>query len=189
MSRRARPLAHTALALASMLGLARCGPASATCTLTSDAATLAPDADPFSVGPQCTSGRTWACGNTGVEFMNPGQACVNCHRTRPGAPVWKAGGTVYQTLREPDNCLGPSSPASDPVKIFLTDSAGVEHSVTMRPGGNFYFPEIGPPPYRRIRVEYQGRTQFMPPPAPHGDCNLCHTQMGIEGAPGRIVLP
>ncbi len=187
MSLRDRSLALVLLSIAG--ALAHCGPASSTCTVVTDAATLAPDADPFTAAPQCSSGRMWACGNTGTNFMNPGQACVDCHRTRGGAPTWKIGGTIYRTAHEPDNCLGVTSTATEPVEIVLVDSAGTEHTTTMIPGGNFFFPQNAPPPYRRIRVRYQGREQFMGPPAEHGDCNLCHTQTGAVGAPGRIVLP
>jgi len=29
----------------------------------------------------------------------------------------------------------------------------------------------------------------MPIPAPHGDCNACHTETGTMGAPGRVLAP
>ena len=33
------------------------------------------------------------------------------------------------------------------------------------------------------------RTREVQPPPTHGACNRCHTDMGVDGAPGRIVLP
>jgi hypothetical protein len=164
-----------------------CGPASATCVTTGTP--VAPPADPLGATAQCTTGKTWACLNTGANFMNPGQACVACHTTRPGAPRWTVGGTVYASAHEPDNCLGGPATGSDPVTIVATDSTMTERTATMVPGGNFFFETTARPPFTNIRVRYQGRERQMFSPATTGDCNSCHTVMGMNGAPGRIVLP
>jgi len=164
-----------------------CGPASATCI--SSGTPAAPPADPLGPTMQCTSGKTWGCLNTGANFMNPGQACVACHVTRPGAPRWTIGGTIYPSAHEPDNCLGGPATGSDPVTITLTDSMMREHTATMIPGGNFFVPTDARPPFTNIKVKYQGRERQMFSGATTGDCNSCHTQAGMNGAPGRIVLP
>lgn len=175
-----------ALSLAA-LASASCGPASGTCVV-NGTPTPAP-ADPFSATQQCTTGKTWACLNTGANFMNPGQACINCHRSSPGAPRWTAGGTIFSSAHEPDDCLGGPASGSDPVTIEATDSTGTVHTTQMIPGGNFFFPISAAAPFTNIKLTYQGRTRQMFTPASTGDCNSCHTQSGMNGAPGRIVLP
>ncbi|MBL8683922.1 MAG: hypothetical protein JNK05_32420 [Myxococcales bacterium] len=185
----ALPLALVAF-VATLSGTPGCGPASGTCIVTGTASPVPADPLNFNNPTQCTTGRTWACLNTGANFMNPGQACIDCHRTRPGAPRWSVGGTVYASNHEPNNCLGGPATGSDPVEIVLQDKDNNEHTTRMLPGGNFYFENNPQGPFTRIQVRYQGRTRSMPNiPNTHGDCNLCHTERGLMGAPGRIVLP
>jgi|LNFM01.1.fsa_nt_gb hypothetical protein len=175
---------------ATLSGAPGCGPASGSCVVVGTATPV--PAQPLNVRnpTQCTSGRTWACLNTGADFMNPGQACLDCHRTRPGAPRWTVGGTVYPSVHEPNDCLGGPATGNEPVEIVLRDKDGTEHTTRMLPGGNFYFANNPQGPFTGIQVRYQGRTQFMPNiPNTFGDCNFCHTEAGQMGAPGRIVLP
>jgi hypothetical protein len=181
------PLFATAI-VATVSGTPGCGPASGTCVVVGTPAPVPMNPLANNNPTQCTTGRTWACLNTGTNFMNPGQACVECHRTKPGAPRWTIGGTVYASIHEPDNCLGGPASGSDPVTVTLRDRDGNEHSTTAVAGGNFFFTNNPPPPYSRIRVTYQGRDQYMPGTAEHGDCNGCHRERG-GAAPGRIVLP
>jgi len=54
--------------------------------------------------------------------------------------------------------------------------------------GNFGTQRTITPPYR-ARVLFNGTERVMATPQTNGDCNLCHTQMGAMGAPGRIILP
>ncbi len=43
-------------------------------------------------------------------------------------------------------------------------------------------------PYR-VRLTLDGRTREMLTPQTDGDCMSCHTAVGRDGAPGRIVAP
>ena len=45
-----------------------------------------------------------------------------------------------------------------------------------------------PLPYR-ARVRANGRVRPMGDVQTNGDCNVCHTEQGREGAPGRILWP
>ena len=40
-----------------------------------------------------------------------------------------------------------------------------------------------------VIVRFQGRATEMTTTQLSGDCNLCHTESGAQGAPGRVVLP
>lgn len=158
---------------------------------TSDSATAQDGAvnptDPLTAPPQCSSTTMWRNGNRGSNNMNPGQACNACHEISRGAPTLSIAGTVYRTGHEPNNCNGGA--ASGTVTIEITDANGQVHNLTpFAPSGNFYLEQAIPGPYR-ARVLYDGRVRAMHDPQTNGDCNVCHTQSGAMGAPGRIVLP
>ena len=62
--------------------------------------------------------------------------------------------------------------------------------LTLEPNraGNFFAEEQVALPYR-AKVVYMGRELVMTDEQTSGDCNGCHTQMGVNNAPGRILLP
>lgn len=152
-----------------------------------------PDAgsDPFAHPPQCTSNTTWTQGNSESPRMNPGRACIACHRPvnvdegEEKAPEGIAG-TVYPTAHEPDLCNGLPAGAV----VVIRGSNGQEFRLNVNAVGNFYMYSNNAlvRPYT-ARVEYQGRTRAMGTPQMSGDCNSCHTQAGTNGAPGRVLAP
>lgn len=144
--------------------------------------------DPFAVPPQCSSARMWTRGNRGSQDMNPGQACIACHQTDPEAPFFSIAGTVYRTGHEPDNCYGGAATGAGTPVVEITDSAGQVIMLNVLGSGNFGTQRRITPPYR-ARVLLNGNAIAMATPQTNGDCNLCHTQSGTMGAPGRIILP
>ncbi|MCA9603661.1 MAG: hypothetical protein R3A78_03840 [Polyangiales bacterium] len=141
--------------------------------------------DPFAADPVCSSAQSWTGGNQGSQNMNPGQACIACHKSIGFAPTFAAAGTVYPTAHEPNNCFGI---ASQGATVTIKDATGATQSATVNQAGNFYFWQPFTPPYTAT-VTFMGRTRQMLTPQQSGDCNSCHTQSGTSGAPGRVLLP
>lgn len=144
--------------------------------------------DPFAAPPQCSSARMWTSGNRGSQNMNPGQPCIACHQTDPEAPFFSIAGTLYQTAHEPNNCYGGVPVAMGTPVVEITDAMGQVLMLNVLTSGNFGTQRSITPPYR-ARVLFNGTERVMATPQTNGDCNLCHTQMGAMGAPGRIILP
>lgn len=139
------------------------------------------------MGVVCTSGSRWTNGTTGSVNMEPGHACIDCHRTRPRAPVLTVAGTVYPTLREALDCNAGAQVVGATVEV--TDSRGTKVSLPVnQPSGNFRTLAALTPPLT-VRVLFNGKANAMKGMAPSGDCNSCHTETGANGAPGRITIP
>ncbi|HUX36330.1 MAG TPA: hypothetical protein VMV44_00390 [Rectinemataceae bacterium] len=140
-------------------------------------------ANPFAAsnGP---SGLKWVAGNSGGSLMNPGLACISCH-TRGEGPRFAAAGTVYAKLDEKNLDLGVEGAtvqiidAKGRVLTLKTNKSG---NFSARRGVSFTFPITA-------KVIYKGKTSEMYSPQKSGDCNLCHTQSGAKGAPGRVAIP
>jgi hypothetical protein len=130
----------------------------------------------------CTSNKTWTRGNRGSSSMHPGVACNACHESGEG-PIFTVAGTLFPTVREPDDCYGTSS-----AKIVVTDATG--RSITLAPNsaGNFSSRASMSPPYQ-VKVVSGSKVRAMNGSVQTGDCNTCHTQDGAQGAPGRIMTP
>lgn len=153
--------------------------------------------DPFAEPSACVSGETWTSDEEGDE-MNPGEACLSCHREDDG-PDLILGGTVYPNGHAPDDCYGidgRSGPYAD-VQVWITDARGTTHRLDVGRTGNFLLEEADgfAMPYTAKVVDLS-----VDPPAEramgeaqeHGDCNLCHTEDGGgdgSDAPGRILIP
>ncbi len=150
-------------------------------------ATSDPGPTPFDTASTCTSGKTWN-GFSG-QTMAPGRTCVGCH-----GPGMTAGGTVYPTAHEPDDCIGAGSAAGiSGVYITITDANNNKTVMGVNSSGNFYTTKSIAMPYT-ARVTYQGRERDMVTPQTSGDCDGCHTESGTNtgqgvNAPGRIMLP
>lgn len=154
---------------------------------------------PAGTDPACVSGTRWTNGNVESALMNPGQACIACHRSDPGAPAYSAAGTLYYLDHEVDNCNGYSGSApggpSGPAVVELLDAMGQTVRVTSNPAGNFATRRPLSFPLRSARViGPTGRVAEMGGPIPHGDCNGCHTTEGTntgagDPAPGRVIVP
>lgn len=156
-------------------------------TVPKDGGTTKPDAGQPDAGPTsvCTSGVMWASSEKSSK-MNPGRACITCHKNVAGDPILQIGGTIYPTLHEPDKCQGAAG-----ASVVVTDATGRKITLTTGSTGNFtlstaatalVFPVD-------VKVTKHGIERAMTKPAPHGDCNACHTEAGTNGAPGRILLP
>jgi len=142
-----------------------------------------PGNDPLNTPAQCSSNqKTSYCSNEGCAGlqMNPGIPCGNCHGS------WVAG-TVYPTGHEPDLCLGK---LSDSITVQVTDANGKVATTTADPStGNFRISSRSLTAPFKAQVSSSKGTRKMNQTAPNGNCNSCHTQNGLNGAPGRITVP
>ena len=124
----------------------------------------------------------------GAGEMFPGRNCIRCHQSGDDdAPRFVIAGTVYATDHEPNDCLGAPG-----ATVVITDAKNRRYVLPVNGAGNFYLTKAAAPsfatPYRAA-VRYQGRENAMPFEQTVGSCNYCHTAIGVEGAPGRILLP
>lgn len=136
----------------------------------------------------------------GGDDMAPGFACSACHRgenfqgQNPRGelgmtPPFDMGGTVYANPNEKDLCISSVGDAGIVVEI-LDDAGTVRLTAPVNIAGNFYLPlDAGMPSPYTARVRRGGATRSMTTPQVEGDCNVCHTEYGREGAPGRIIAP
>lgn len=147
--------------------------------------------DPYNTPVQCTSNKKWTGGDNGSSSMRPGGACVTCHKLggKASGKGFDIAGTVYPTAHEPDDCYG----VPGGVTVVITDANKVDHVLQVNAAGNFYHSDLFglqrfPTPYR-AKVVSGGKTRAMSAPQTDGNCNTCHTQSGVQKAPGRIMAP
>jgi hypothetical protein len=140
--------------------------------------------DPFSAPPTCTS-KTMYSGGEGPT-MEPGVACINCHKNNAEAPRFTIAGTVYPTAHEPNLCNGASG--TNGAQVVIIGADGRSTTLTPNSAGNFSSSASIALPFQ-AKVVYMGRERIMTTAQTTGDCNACHTQSGSMGAPGRILLP
>ena len=140
----------------------------------------------------CSSGAYWKDADKGSEFMHPGGKCNTCHDKNPMAPNFTVTGTVYPTSHEPDECNGIvniSDIGTSDVTVVITDKSGRSLApLQVNSVGNFKFEAEVIKPFL-AKVVANGKENKMMGTINSGDCNFCHTQMGAEGAPGRITIP
>lgn len=144
-----------------------------------------PGDDPLAAMPTCTSKTNWTSGNRGSASMNPGMACISCHKSGEG-PLFSIAGTVYPTGHEPDRCNSTVGNAG--ARIVVIGADGTSLTLTPNGVGNFSSNAAIKMPYK-AKVTYQGRERLMLNPQTSGDCNSCHGQNGAMMAPGRITVP
>ena len=162
------------------------GCSTATTTTSSDAGTVP---DPFAVAPTCTSGTHWTGGTNGSTSMEPGMACINCHKSTGGeAPQFTIAGTLYPTAHEPDLCNGANGNTAG-AAVIITDANGKTVSLTPNSAGNFSYTGAVATPFR-AKVTYMGRERDMASAQASGDCNACHTQNGHDvcSGPDHLAL-
>lgn len=145
-------------------------------------------------GQACVSGRYWSHGDNGDNLMHPGRACISCHTARRNGPRFSVAGTIFTDYREEDECFGNGGPEGRRNEVEIVDASGEPFYVIANSAGNFYTTRAFRFPLQRVRVyNAAGRYVEMGVPAPHGDCNACHTRDGTSTmtgmAPGRIVAP
>jgi hypothetical protein len=95
---------------------------------------------------------------------------------------------VYPSIREPNLCNGAAGNAS----IVITDANNQSFTLPMNQAGNFFAWKADLPGLRfpiRAKVVANGKERKMSTPQMTADCNSCHTENGVSGAPGRIYLP
>jgi hypothetical protein len=135
----------------------------------------------------CLSGTEWVGGNEESPTMHPGRDCLGCHQDFGEAQEVVLGGTVFDAegTNEPDDCFGLPG-----VTLELTDADGTVHEATSNAAGNFvlYAPTQIATPYT-VKLTYEGRERVMAAPQTSLSCNSCHTEDGLNGAPGRILAP
>jgi hypothetical protein len=174
---------------------------------TSDAETTTPDSGTaprdsslaFDPDASCVSGMSWPPNARESAAMNPGMACIQCHTQMAEGPIYPVMGTAFYAPHEQDRCLGyygvPPNSGAGTAYVEVTDAAGTMVRMAVGRSGNFSTRTRLTFPLRTVRVVGPtGLTNEMSQPAPHGDCNLCHTQMGADlmgygQAPGRITVP
>jgi len=149
----------------------------------------APPPDPLNAPPTCTSNTTWSGGtDNSSSIMAPGQACISCHASTGGeAPSFAIAGTLYPTGHEPNNCNGANGTSG--AKVVVGGSNGTSITLIPNSAGNFSSSTLLSGPYTAKVVNGSGVERVMVSTASSGDCNSCHTQTGVNGAPGRITLP
>ncbi len=164
-----------------------------------DASDAGPWAPPPGTNPACVSGERWEFGNRRSILMNPGQACLACHRRMSGPPH-TAAGTVFHLRHEEDGCYGYTGTipggGEGAARVELVDAEGQSLRLTVNLAGNFLTRTALRFPLRSARVVGPtGRVSAMRGEVPHGDCNACHTRdgsttvPGAEAAPGRVTVP
>lgn len=132
----------------------------------------------------CSSGRQWNGGGSddGSALMNPGVDCIACHAGTE-APLYTVAGTVMGALNDPDDCFGVPG-----VTVTIIDADGVAHDLLTNESGNFFTTDAIPTPYTAM-VDYNGVQVAMVSAQTDGACLTCHTELGANLAPGRIVAP
>lgn len=136
----------------------------------------------------------WTQGNRESPRMNPGLACLDCHKGSGEPEVaerFAIAGTVFPTGHEPDLCDGIDGTARS-VIVEVTTADMKVLQLPVNAAGNFMYDasESGPILFPiHARVLEGDRVRAMASPQSTGDCNACHTQSGTLGAPGRIVEP
>jgi hypothetical protein len=138
------------------------------------------DSGPYATAEVCTSGTHWT-GGTG-HSMRPGNACISCHE-RGGGPHFSAAGTVYKTAHEPVNCDGAPN-----IDVVLTGADGVSVTLTTNSAGNFDTRASIALPFT-AKLVLGGNERQMATPQMTGDCNECHADPPLNGAPGRVMAP
>jgi len=149
-----------------------------------------PDAGVDSGASGCTSGLTWKNGNQKSPLMHPGVACNACHSVM-GGPNLSIAGTAYKGLHDVNDCNGAAPPPT--VTVTITDSKGKVVNATVNAAGNFNIPRQNGA--QRLTAPFTAKlsdgvkTRAMVGKVTSGDCNSCHTTAGLNGAPGRILVP
>lgn len=130
----------------------------------------------------CSSGQQWTGGDEESPLMNPGQDCIACHASGEG-PNYTVAGTVMGDYGDPDDCDGVEG-----VTVRLTGADDAVIELITNEAGNFFTTDAIAMPYT-AEVELDGRTLSMTGEQETGACASCHTEEGLEGAPGRVVAP
>lgn len=119
--------------------------------------------------------------------MHPGGACIQCHSSGEG-PRYTIAGTVFHGAREQTDCNGANG-ATESLSVVVTDANGKKLTLPVNDVGNFFTKDPVAFPFQAKVVSSSGKENVMTAAQSVGDCNTCHTQMGANAAPGRILAP
>ena len=131
----------------------------------------------------CSTGKVWTGGDEESPLMHPGTDCIACHEDEGEGPLYAVAGTVMGDLADPDDCYGVEG-----VTVRITDADAVVHELTTNAAGNFFSTAAVPGPFT-VELELDGATSVMVTPQTDGACGACHTQEGLDLAPGRVLVP
>jgi hypothetical protein len=135
----------------------------------------------------CASGQQWVGGSRESALMHPGVACISCHTMSREGPRFAVAGTVYQSYDEHDDCGGVSASG---LEVLITGADGAVFQLPANSMGNFMLERTTVAlPFSAKVVDANGGERAMQAKQTDGDCNNCHTAMGAQGAPGRIIAP
>jgi hypothetical protein len=118
--------------------------------------------------------------------MHPGGTCIACHSSGEG-PSYVIAGTVFPTMTELTDCNGSNGAGTLSVVVTGADNNVV--TIPVNDVGNFYTRQRVVFPFHAKVVSSTGKELSMTDPQSTGDCNGCHTAVGANGAPGRIMAP
>jgi hypothetical protein len=132
---------------------------------------------------QCSSGEAWTGGDEESPFMKPGGDCIGCHALENEGPAFTIAGTVMGALDDVEDCFGVEGAI-----VRITDADGQILELTTNRAGNFYTSAPFTAPFN-AEVELGGAISQMVTPQTDGNCASCHTEVGANSAPGRILAP
>jgi len=132
---------------------------------------------------RCATGLRWSGGDAESPNMHPGGDCIGCHAQRGEGPHYSVAGTVHLEIDEPIDCLGIPG-----VTVSVTDANANTIDLVTNSSGNFFTRQSLTMPVQ-IRLSYEGRERLMGLQPPVGACATCHTESGLNAAPGRIIAP
>jgi len=130
------------------------------------------------------TGARWTRGNHESPYMHPGGDCIDCHRSMREGPAFASAGSVMNYWDESTDCSGAGG-----ITVELTGANGAVATATTNSAGNFWFGTPVLTPYTARVIGPDGAVSEMFAPQTDLDCMHCHTDMGANGAPGRIVAP
>ena len=142
-----------------------------------DGGTAVPDAT-------CMSGLRWDGGDEESPRMHPGMDCLGCHAEEGEAEEYTIGGTVYAGLSEKDDCFGLAD-----VIVEITGADGEVLRMTTNEAGNFTREHASVEVPYTAKLIRDGREIAMTTPQTVLSCNVCHAEVGVNMAPGRILAP
>lgn len=132
---------------------------------------------------ECSTNAVWNGGDEESPLMHPGGDCIGCHDQEGEGPGYSVAGTVMGAYDEPTDCYG-----IEDVTVRVTDAVGEVHEAVTNAAGNFFFAEDVPGPFT-AEIERDGVVRAMLTPQTDGNCANCHTDVGANAAPGRILVP
>src|SRR4051812_29572474 len=137
------------------------------------------------IPPQVCSTQAVSAGES--ELMEPGGSCIQCHSSYEG-PSFVVAGTVMNAPHDDTNCAGVAD-----VTVAITGADGIRAELATNASGNFkieHWPGTNLFPYTAEVMRRGVSSKMLTPRQPgQNDCNSCHTAVGLNAAPGRIVAP